>query len=448
MIRLLLTLVLLLMSYLGVTQQMQLEDCIKYALANNLTVATAQVNTDITKEKYRQAKRNMLPIVESAISGTQLFGKSIDPNTNSYVAEGSILSANMYVGAQLNLFEGFKRQNMIRYNKLQHLMSKEDCNQAKMELAFQVMHNYYDVLYFEQLQQIADEQIKLTQLNLENTEKLIELGLKAESDLLEMRAQEAAEIHNRITVKNKKETALLALKKLMHFPLSEVLELTQEIISPLVSVTPSIDSIFQIAYTHMPLLKKSELNVKAVRKSLAMQRGDLFPSLSFGGNLSSNYADSWKKPIDPNNTDLGYKTVSFRDQIDENISKRIFLRLQIPIFSRWANRSAIKTAKYELQIARNELENTALTLRQEIVEEYQQLTALKEEKRQLQNKQQAMQEAYRIAEKKLEQGLVSVMDFYAAKNQLANAEAELLRTQLQLKIKEKTIDFYLGKAIY
>jgi len=53
-----------------------------------------------------------------------------------------------------------------------------------------------------------------------------------------------------------------------------------------------------------------------------------------------------------------------------------------------------------------------------------------------------------VSEKKLEQGLISVLEFYTAKNQLAQAEADWMRTILQLKVKERTIRFYMGEEYY
>ncbi len=218
--RLFFTVLLIGLSFLGLSQEMKLEECIQYALANNIALSNTEIRASVAKENYCQAKRNLLPVVETGISGNQLFGRSIDPKTNSYVSEGSILSANMYLAAQINLFDGFKKQNNIRYNKLQYLISREDINQSQMELSFKVMNSYYDVLYYKELERIATEQVKLTKMNLKRTKKQIDLGLKAASDLLEIQAQEASEIHNQITTKNKKETALLTLKKLMNFPVN------------------------------------------------------------------------------------------------------------------------------------------------------------------------------------------------------------------------------------
>ncbi|PIF03352.1 MAG: hypothetical protein CR987_00245, partial [Draconibacterium sp.] len=381
-----------------------MEECIKYALSNNISLSNTEISASVAQEEYRQSKRNMLPIIGTGIGGGQLLGRSIDPKTNTYVSEGSIMSANIYLSAQIDLFDGFKKQNRIRYNKLRYLMSKEDISQAQMELAFKVMNYYYDVLYYIELEKIASEQVKLTQLNLKHTKKQIDLGLKAASDLLEMQAQEASEIHNQIVMKNKKETALLTLKKLMNFPISRNLELSKKALLTFANTVPSADSIYKMAQQHMPLLKKSALSVQASKKNLAIQRGNLYPSLSFGGNISSSYSDSWTEPIDPNNNQLGYKTISLHDQLSSNISKRLFLQLNIPIFSRWANRSAIKIARYNLEVAQNELKDTERLLHQEIVSEHQQLTALVEEQKQLQIKQKAMKEAYKVATKKMEQG--------------------------------------------
>jgi outer membrane protein TolC len=81
-------------------------------------------------------------------------------------------------------------------------------------------------------------------------------------------------------------------------------------------------------------------------------------------------------------------------------------------------------------------------------EDVQQLNSLQKELDLLETKKEATQEAFLIAEKKLDQGLISIIEFYTAKNQLAQAETEWIRTLLQLKIKEKTIRIYLGEELF
>ncbi len=446
MVRLLFILEFLLFSNFVFSQDMTLRQCIDYATEHNLNLSDMRINTEIAKENHRQSKRDILPRVSSGINGNQVFGRSIDPNTNTYISEGSIYSANMYIAAEMVIFEGFAKKNTIDYNKLQYLMSKENFNQLQMELEFKIMNSFYDIIYYDKLLDIADEQVKLTELNLKKVEKLISLGLKAESDLLEMKAQAAAEIHNRISIKNQKEKALFNLKKLMNYPVNEQFNIAQPIIYDF-DYNISADSVYEVANTQMPLLKKTAFNIEVVKKQLAISKGRLYPTLVFGSSISSSYTDSWKEAINPKNTDLGYRTVDFDRQFSDNMSKRIYLQLNIPIFNRWQRCSHIKKAKLNLEIAKNEYETAKLTLRQDIAENYRLATALKEEQKQLEVKKQAMQKAYQIAERKMQQGLINILEFYSAKNQLANTEAELLKTKLLLIVKQKTFDFYMGKEM-
>ena len=56
--------------------------------------------------------------------------------------------------------------------------------------------------------------------------------------------------------------------------------------------------------------------------------------------------------------------------------------------------------------------------------------------------------AFKAAEKKLEQGLINVIEFYIAKNRLANTNSDILRSKLQWEIKMKTIEFYKGQRFW
>ncbi len=110
--------------------------------------------------------------------------------------------------------------------------------------------------------------------------------------------------------------------------------------------------------------------------------------------------------------------------------------------------SRVKQAKLERTMAQNRQQEEQRNLYQLINEDIQQFNSLQKEYTLLQTKKDALQEAYVIAEKKLEQGLIGVIEFYTAKNQLAQAQSDWMRTRLQLKIKEQTIRFYMGEKVY
>jgi len=211
-------------SAVTVAQEMDLSQCIRYALENNLAYANKNIGADIADEQYRQTKRDFLPSLYAGSSANKRYGRSIDPTTNTFITQ-DFFSMNFYLDSQLDLFRGFTRVNSAKFQKLHYLISREEAKQQEMAIAFEVMNKYYDVLYFNKLQTIVHEQVELTALNLQKTQKMITLGLQAESDLLEMKAQESSELHNLTLVQNQYEQALLALKNLMHYPLDDDLEI-------------------------------------------------------------------------------------------------------------------------------------------------------------------------------------------------------------------------------
>ena len=180
-----------------------------------------------------------------------------------------------------------------------------------------------------------------------------------------------------------------------------------------------------------------------------MTRAGMIPRLTTGSGIYTNFADSRMAqvfPNDPDNNELN--TVPFADQWKQNMSQSLYLSLQVPVFSKWSQMSQVKNARLEQQMAINAQHEEQLKLYQLINEDIQQLQSLRNERNLLKAKKDAMQEAYTIAEKKLDKGLISIIELYMAKNQLSQAEADWMRIRLQLRVKETTIRFYLGEKIY
>ena len=434
-------------SAVTVAQEMDLSQCIRYALENNLAYANKNIGADIADEQYRQTKRDFLPSLYAGSSANKRYGRSIDPTTNTFITQ-DFFSMNFYLDSQLDLFRGFTRVNSAKFQKLHYLISREEAKQQEMAIAFEVMNKYYDVLYFNKLQTIVHEQVELTALNLQKTQKMITLGLQAESDLLEMKAQESSELHNLTLVQNQYEQALLALKNLMHYPLDDDLEIKDGEFQDSADSFFSPDEVYLIALGHMPSVQSANLNAEASLKQFNLARGSLMPQLSLGAGLYSNYADSRKEAVDPNNPNSAMVTVPFQNQFSQNMAQSVYLSLQIPIFNTWRGMSKVKRARLEHTMALNTQQDEKQNLYRLISEDIQQVNALQKERDQLQSKKELLREAFAVSEKKLEQGLISVLEFYTAKNQLAQAEADWMRTNLQLKVKEQTIRFYMGEEYY
>jgi outer membrane protein len=195
------------------------------------------------------------------------------------------------------------------------------------------------------------------------------------------------------------------------------------------------------AYTQWsPYYQSFEAQLKVSRKSLAISRSQLYPSINAYGSMGTGFYETTK--------DESGRTIGFGTQLDNNRSQYLGGAINIPIFSRWAVRSDIKKAKLEVEQAQNTLDQEKQKLYFEMANNLNDLEALEKEYNQYQRQQEADQLAFQASEKKFEQGLVNVVDFYIAKNRLANSASQVLKARLQWEIKRKVLDFYLGKRFW
>jgi outer membrane protein len=420
---------------LSAQQSWTLNQCISFAIENNINLKEYDILNKLSLEDLNQSKRDLLPGLSASSDAGISYGRSIDPITNGYV-NTEFFNNSYSLRTSITVFDGFRLQNQIKYKKFRKQISEYNRLNAIDDLAFNVMTSFFDVIYYEGMLKIANEQVEASKLNLKTTEKQVEVGLKARTDLLEMYANIESEELNRIQIENKRKTALLQLKQQMNFVSSEEMQLVEE--SGIVTSENIADpqSLFNQYTSWSPYYQSFEANLKATEKNLSLSRSQLFPSVSAGGSVNTGFSQT-------NKNESG-NIIGFADQFRYNKRQYLGATLYIPVFNRWAGRSGIKKAKLEIDRAQTILESEKQKLYFEMANNLTDMESLYKEYIQFEKRNEVDDLAYNAAVKKLEQGLITVVDFYIAKNRLANTTSQVLRAKLQWEIKMKTIEFYKG----
>jgi outer membrane protein len=416
-----------------------LSRCISFSIENNIGLRKLEVQQKIAAEDLSQSKRDLLPGISASSRAGISFGRSIDPNTNDIV-NNEFFNNSYDLGASMILFNGFRLVNQIEYQKFRKRATELNRLNAIDDLAFGVMNSYFDVLYYKGMLKIAQEQVETSRINLKKIEKQVELGMKSKPDLLEMKANFESEELRRIQVGNSLKTASLQLKQRMNLTDTTEMVLDEEQSPMVITEKQDQQNLFSSYTQWSPYYQSFEAQLKASRKLLSISRSQLYPSLSANASMGTAFYETTKD-------DAG-KTIAFSTQLDNNRNKYVGGSLNIPIFSRWAVRSDIKKAKLQVEQAQNTLDEEKQKLYFEMVNNLNDLEALEKEYNQYLKQQEADQLAFQASEKKFEQGLVSVVDFYIAKNRLANSVSQVLNARLHWEIKKKALDFYSGKRFW
>lgn len=183
--RTLFLLLLLLAVHFATAQKVwTLENCVAYALENNLQLNDFKFTEQSNRESYRQSVRNLLPNINGFSDYGIRFGRQVDPNDNSIVTT-DLFSNNYSISASFDLFQGFQKINGIKASKMLYKAAMEEHVQQKYLLAFSVMRAFYDIQFIEGLILISEEQVGISKTNYELVKKRIEVGLMAGADLYE-----------------------------------------------------------------------------------------------------------------------------------------------------------------------------------------------------------------------------------------------------------------------
>jgi outer membrane protein len=418
-----------------------LNECIAYAMEHNPAALRNAIQEELAAEDYNQAKRNLLPYVGAGTNAGVSFGRSVDPNTN-LIVNTEFFNNSYYLNGSLDLFRGWMQQNQIRYRKLMRQMREYERQQHLDGLAFSIMNDFFDIIYFRELVEIAGEQVKLSELSLQRAERMSEAGLKAKTDLLEVTAWLEQEKLFKIQAENRLETAILSLRQKMNLPPEEPFQPGQMDLPTAVTgyIPENTEKVYEQFATFSPGLLSAETGLESGKQYVGIARSRYYPSLTFNASVNSGFFET-------NRDNLG-RTIPFGNQFRNNLSQFTGISMQIPVFNRGGTRSEVRKAQLYKEEAETWLEQARQQVWFEIQNNNQELASLSREMEQIKRRMEADELAFQAAEKKFDQGLISTVEYFTAKNRLATTRSQSTQVRLKWEVKKRTNEFFLGERFW
>ncbi len=423
-----------------------LEDCIKYAIDNNLQIKQQDIQTKFQKNTLELSKYKLLPTVNGSASHNYTFGRALDQTTYQYTNHQQVQSNNFYVGGSLNLFSGLQNYNTIKKNEFLVLAGEQDLQNIKDNIALTIALDYLQILLNKELVLATDNQLQITKQQIEKTRKLVDAGSVAKGNLLQIEAQASQEEVQYITVKNQLDISYLNISQMLELKTPEGFE----IVTPQIAVdtngvvTGNIDEIFAAAQNIRPEIKSSELNLTASEYDMKIATGGRYPRLSMSHSFSTGYSDIRKKPIGIDASGPIYGKYPFSEQVNDNISYGIGFTLNIPILNGWMVNKNIVNSKLTVESNKYALEGVKKQLYKNIQQAYTDALASLKKYNASTKAVSSSQESFRYIEQKLKEGMVTSVDYNAEKTKLLKAQSDMAQAKYEYVFKTKVLDFYKG----
>lgn len=447
-----------------------LEDCVNYALENNLDINKQLLNVELNKTSLLQSGLNMLPNLNAGANNIWNFGQTIDPYTNTF-ATNTVRSNNFYISSSVTLFSGLQKMNTYRANQINLMASRYDLDVMKNSISLAVAGYYLDILFNKELLDVAQEQLRITISQVDRMQKMVDAGSAAKGDLLNIQAQKAAEELTVVEAKNRLYISTLSLQQLIDIPVSPDFQIEKPNLKPVQPPQEKVTAeiIFAKAVEVRPEIKSAEMRLKLAEKRLAIARGYVQPSLTFHGSWGTGYSGAANE-IDPNipadttwrpigitmqSKDIvlypqisnSYRTIAFGKQWNDNANKSIGFTLNVPIFNGWTGRTAINQAKIQRSQAEYDLGIANRDLRKTIEQSYADAVAALQKYNSSKDRVTAQSEAFNYAQQKFDVGVLTAIDYNTSKKDLIKSESDLLQAKFDFIFKTTILDFYVGNPI-
>jgi len=431
-----------LLPYSAIGQnEWSLQQCIEYALDNNIQLKQQELNVRVNENQLTRAKLSVYPNLNASANHNYSFGRTTNFITNQKERR-DLQSTSASISTQLTLFNGFQITNSQRQEALNLMASISDVEKLKNSIALNISAAYLQILFTQEILETNIRQQELTQLQVNRTKQLVRAGSLAEGNLLEIEAQLATDELQVVNSQNQLNLAYLTLTQILDIKNPEGFSILRPDLKSFEEnvFTDSPTNVFDQAQQILPQIKGATLRVQSAEKGVQIAKGALYPRLS----LVANYGTGSQRLL---RSDPLYSPDPFLDQIRDNANYNVGLNLSIPIFNGWQVRTSISNAFINLDNARYNLELERNFLYKDIQQAYADaLGALKKYKASEKNVE-ALKEAFRYAEQRFNLGLVNSLDYTTSKTRLNRAEADLLSAKYEFIFKTKILDFYRGNPL-
>lgn len=438
------SILLFLLSVGTITAQMRkwtLEECVLYALENNITIEQFELDLENAKIDKSDALGNMLPNLNFQNTTQASTGLILDPTTNGFVT-GTIFSTSGNLTSSVTLFNGLRNIHNLNRAKLNELANQYRLENLEDDISLNVANSYLSILSNKESLKVSEAQYAVTVEDLKRTRELVESGVLPRGDLLEIEATAATQEQTIINNQNNVLLSRIVLAQLLQITDYENFDIASEEFnvppSDILKYSPKV--IFDKALTFRRDIKFSETNVALAEKDLQIAKGASYPTIAGFMNYNTRYSDQTRDPL------TGEK-IAFQDQLWINDGISYGAQLNIPIFNGFRTRNSIKRALISVDQARLQLDQSKLDLETTINQSYVDVENSAKAYQASQKTLEARRLAYEYTKSRFDVGLMNAFDFSQAQSRVDNAEAEVIRNKYNYIFRIKVLEFFYGLPI-
>jgi len=408
-----------------------LEECIAYALEQNISVRKSNLSNQSLEYQAAQSKAQRYPSVSATLGQSFNWSRAsgTDPDEGDIIFDNG---SNYAINSQVTLFNGSRLSNQIKQSVLDIEGGKYSLETTKESISLNILDAFLQVLYAQEQVKNSEKQIESTTEQLFLANERLNLQVISQADYLQVKSQLASEKLTLANANSQLAIARVNLMQLMELPVTDSFTISQPNLEVSLNQnrTPDVQTVFGTALTIKPQIKNAAINKEIAALDEKIAKSGYYPSLSANASVSSAFSGNSYDP--------------YFDQLDLSSRASVGFTLAIPIYQKKQVKTSIALARIGYQNAELSELDTRNQLRKNIEQASLDVTSAQIEYEASLEKFQATQETSAISDEKFTQGIINSVDYLVTKTNLIVSESQLLQSKYNLIFSYKILDFYLG----
>lgn len=418
-----------------------LNDCIRYALEQNIQLKQNKLSLEESKVDVKTARADLFPSLSfstshnivnrpyqessAIVSGTEIISNN---SKTSY-------TGNYGLNAQWTVWNGNRQMNTLKQQKLAQETAELTVAEQENTLKENITQLYVQILYATESVAINESTLELSKAQYERGKQLYEVGEISKSDLAQLESQVSSDNYQLVTSQMSLADYKLQLKQLLELDGEEEMVLAiptmdeTNILSPL----PSKLDVYNTALGLRPEIQSGKVGIQSADLAIKIARAGYMPTLSLSAGIGTNHTSG--------------SDYSFSEQIKNGWNNSIGLTLSVPIFQNRETKSAVEKAKIQRESSlltltneQKELYRTIETMWLDAFSAQQQFVAAD-------GQFKSSQTSYTLVNEQFNLGMVNTVELLTEKNNLLSAQQSRIQAKYMAVLNRTLLMFYAGNEI-
>ena len=413
------------------TKKWTLEECVDYAIKNNISVKQSELDLKTSDIEKLEAVGGFLPTLNANANYSINTGASINPVTNQFQNQ-TFKSFSASANSNIMLFNGLANWKTLQRSKLNQIANTYRLDKMKDDIALSIANSYLQILFNKEQLKVQKNQNLVTKENIKRTQELIEAGTLPAGDIYELQATDATQQQQIISTENALLISKIALCQTLLLEEYATFDISDEIIDlPMSNVTNETqEAILTKAKESVKDVKIAMSNVDIAKKDVSISRSSYLPTLSGFFGYNTRWAES--------------TPFNFADQLSLFDGTAIGLQLNVPILNGFATRGRVQRAKINQERSEFQLKQAELDLERNVYQAYNDVINAKKSFEAAQKTLEARKQSFNFSKERFDVGLMNSFDFSQASFAYENAQSDVLRTKYDYIFRTKILEFYFG----